>query len=761
MNIKYHYIRPHSISDITHCHPIVNCCNCINECLCQSNLLIQKSALNQNTYCDTFPNKITYQISSQKKTFNPISLYSNLPKESNHLSRNDSILNNLGFRASSETKSYHDYLRQIGDNSVKNRNNYCQRNSLIDGAANANRLNSPMGVYKNKNLDSRLYGNYSNYLNNRRKNNKNNKYLNYKKKIRNLPENISGIYNEMLNKKNNNLRDNAKNLKLSHIEGGINKLNGLNRKKSNNLAMKRRMTFNSMNQSKREQSKEDQNNIEDKNKYNSETMAKIIIDKEIQNKNLEDEINKYKNNYDSLKNQYKKISKENENIKKINNDIKNEYKKYKSDLYLLKKRNEEDKEMYKDIQNKNNDLLNKIKNLKKKENNFNILNDENLELKNENKKLRNKVDSLQKDYKNIIDINDECKNNFDSILSKYNNLIKKQNDLEKENKNLKNQLLIKRMKNEKEKINDENEDINNQSKELINDNKIKLRKYKSYDEDYSLIKNKYDQLREKYNCLEKENKKLKKINEQKENEIKELVVKEDMNLRNIANLNNKINMLKIDFNEINKKYQENQNLLNEEKKRNEQNKKIITNYKNEINKLNKEIMSLNEKIKKYEKEIDELKMEKHNKKEKSLYEDEIVIINRECTFTKSDLGNEFNSSIKKQVTLSDNDIYKYHEIIQDLTNMILIYEQFFFKKAIKPKNNNELLCFMIVQYIDKKIKKIKLNAFVNLIIYKETRTPKNAKKNNYLKENIDDNANNNKNIFMKHNKYRKGYYNEK
>ena len=234
-----------------------------------------------------------------------------------------------------------------------------------------------------------------------------------------------------------------------------------------------------------------------------------------------------------------------------------------------------------------------------------------------------------------------------------------------------------------------------------------------------------------------------------------------MNLRNIANLNNKINMLKIDFNEINKKYQENQNLLNEEKKRNEQNKKIITNYKNEINKLNKEIMSLNEKIKKYDKEIDELNMEKYNKKEKSVYEDEIVIINKECTFTKSDLGNEFNSSMKKQVTLSDNDIYKYHEIIQDLTNMILIYEQFFFKKAIKPKNNNELLCFMIVQYIDKKIKKIKLNAFVNLIIYKEIKAPKNVKKNNYLKENIDDNVDNNKRVFIKNNKYRKGYFNEK
>ena len=64
------------------------------------------------------------------------------------------------------------------------------------------------------------------------------------------------------------------------------------------------------------------NNIDN----NSETLAKIIIDKEIKNKNLEEEINNLKNGYD-------KILNENENLKKLmdNNDIK----KYKSDIILL------------------------------------------------------------------------------------------------------------------------------------------------------------------------------------------------------------------------------------------------------------------------------------------------------------------------------------------------------------------------------------------------------------------------------------------
>ena len=61
--------------------------------------------------------------------------------------------------------------------------------------------------------------------------------------------------------------------------------------------------------------------------------------------------------------------------------------------------------------------------------------------------------------------------------------------------------------------------------------------------------------------------------------------------------------------------------------------------------------------------------------------------------------------------------------------MILIYENFFFKRQVKPKNNKELFCYLIVQYIIKRIQKIKLNAFVNLIIYKECQ-PKRYNRNN-------------------------------
>ena len=64
--------------------------------------------------------------------------------------------------------------------------------------------------------------------------------------------------------------------------------------------------------------------------------------------------------------------------------------------------------------------------------------------------------------------------------------------------------------------------------------------------------------------------------------------------------------------------------------------------------------------------------------------------------------------------------------------MILIYENFFFKRDVKPKNNKELFCYLIVQYIYKKILKIKLNAFINLIIYKECLTKRQKDKTNYF-----------------------------
>ena len=82
---------------------------------------------------------------------------------------------------------------------------------------------------------------------------------------------------------------------------------------------------------------------------------------------------------------------------------------------------------------------------------------------------------------------------------------------------------------------------------------------------------------------------------------------------------------------------------------------------------------------------------------------------------------KINMILKKNEDVNTNEILKYHEIIQDLSNMILIYEKFFFKDKIKPKNNQELFCYLIIQYINEKIRKIKRNVFMKLLIYKENK----------------------------------------
>ena len=128
----------------------------------------------------------------------------------------------------------------------------------------------------------------------------------------------------------------------------------------------------------------------------------------------------------------------------------------------------------------------------------------------------------------------------------------------------------------------------------------------------------------------------------------------------------------------------------------------------------------------------------NNLNNNSMYEDEIVIVNKETTYSKVyDIGSNVNKngelktnySIKKNIDFNESEILKYHDIIQDLSNMILLYEKFVFKKDIKPKNNNELLCLLIAEYINKKIKRIKLNALINLIIYKNSLPKKNDDKN--------------------------------
>ena len=48
--------------------------------------------------------------------------------------------------------------------------------------------------------------------------------------------------------------------------------------------------------------------------------------------------------------------------------------------------------------------------------------------------------------------------------------------------------------------------------------------------------------------------------------------------------------------------------------------------------------------------------------------------------------------------------------------MILVYEYFIFNRKIKQKTYHEIIYFIIVQNIAKKIRKIKINTFISLII---------------------------------------------
>ena len=446
------------------------------------------------------------------------------------------------------------------------------------------------------------------------------------------------------------------------------------------------------------------------NKNNdSEELCKIIMDKEITNKNLEDQINKYKRKYNNLKNGYNQIYDENESLKKIMDEDENNLRKYKSNLISLNKGKKEHEEKCKELENNNKELLNRIKKFKDMEIDYNSLIDENLETQNENSKLKNKMKKMKNDYEKIIYLNDECKDNLNSIVAKYNDLLDKYNDLVDENKYMKHELNKMKKNNDKLK-----EDYYNDSTQR--------------NEEYSLLKKKYNDLKEKYNSLKNERKNLNEMNKEYESELNDLNQKNDIHLRNIDNLKNKLSMLKTDYNDLNKKY-----LLNQKsKKEKDLNKDIYNKILNENALLNKEILYLKKKIERYERQLERQKAN-DDKKRKSYIEDEIVIVNKEFTINKGASGNEYNSSIKKEILSKENDIYKYHELIQELSNMILVYEYFIFNRKIKPKNNHELMCFIIAQNIAKRIREIKINTFIRLIlgIYKNNRTKRTKRYNFY------------------------------
>ena len=89
----------------------------------------------------------------------------------------------------------------------------------------------------------------------------------------------------------------------------------------------------------------------------------------------------------------------------------------------------------------------------------------------------------------------------------------------------------------------------------------------------------------------------------------------------------------------------------------------------------------------------------------------------------------------------------------------MVYESFFFNKDVKPKNNSELQCVLIVEYINRKLRKIKLNTLINLIIYKNTLPKRNTERNTALRRNSKDSGIESNYKYFNRNKM--GNYNER
>jgi DNA repair exonuclease SbcCD ATPase subunit len=248
----------------------------------------------------------------------------------------------------------------------------------------------------------------------------------------------------------------------------------------------------------------------------------------------------------------------------------------------------------------------------------------------------------------------------------------------------------------------------------------------------------------------------------RENDLELTNAKKD-NERNMNNLKEKNKRYNDDNNKLYNKLSNMQEELNYIKEENESLKSQNKSLTNDNESMLNENKNNNDAISEYKKIIEKLKKENNDLKntlksrkynvstqsKNSDYADEIVIVNKETTYSKGlfDEPNEFNKygqiknryEIKRNVNSKSDELLKYHEIIQDLSNMILIYEKFFFKDKVKPKNNRELFCYLLIQYINEKFRKIKTNVFMNLLFYNNNNenngNNERNKTNTYLRRN--------------------------
>ena len=463
------------------------------------------------------------------------------------------------------------------------------------------------------------------------------------------------------------------------------------------------------------------NIITKKNVYEKYTYNNIEENPKI--KELEDEINKLKSDYATLENKYNKIIKENEKLTKIttkNIQIETELKEYRANLNSFKRKNNINEAKIKKLETTNQELLSKLRaSTLREESKDNSLKNESKNILNENRKLKEQIKRLELENKNMTYINKENKRNFDELLVRHNELLVKYNNLNlkkngdkidrtnpifsvKKDEKYNNHLIltVKKIYGKLNKDIDKlNSDKDSYAMKYKSNNTI-IKKYINKDDDFlnNDQDDDYERLETHYKILKNENQRLKM----------------ELNKLNNSNIN---------------KYLEEINTNS-----NNDSNEVILSYKKIVDQLNNEISSLKEMIENYKKEIKDLRGKTGNKNMNNALNDELVIVNKEATLNKDHNNMEItnNVSVKKNLEITDGDLNKYHEIIQDLNNLVLIYENFFFKRDVKPKNNSELQCVLIVEYIKKKIRRIKLNTLINLIIYKNSLPKKNDDKNTGL-----------------------------
>ena len=650
----------------------------------------------------------------------------------NRISRNERYQNNLNDINRENNYNYNYNEENVNQENMRENNyngneemNYQGENNNIENnypqEEMENNINNKICIEDDINMDEN-----NNYFENQNKeNNINNENINYEEEEQN--QNL----NEDLNNKNIN---------YDYLE-----------KRNNELLEENESLKKSLD-----------NCLSSKSEYEShiaDLEQKLIISSK-RNKELELNNNKLLSELNACKNQenkYNLIQKENSNYIEDNQKLLEIIKRKEKDFEKIKSINDENQSNFDSLLLKHNNLLDK----------YNNLNKENKQIKNEFFDLQQKYEKLGKDLDETkIKYNRLTKDDNNNI-NKYNKLINDYKDIsnkyeEDQNKyvNLKkqNEKLVKLNEEKDKNISDlyEKNEINQRKIENLNNKIILLTKEKNEEiKKYNNINTTYKEVTKKVNILE---------SKLKENDLELNNNKMESN-KNINNLIQSNNKYKEEYNklyneliqiqeELNRLKEENESLLNKNislsndnenmLKEREYNNELLSSYKESLDKLNQEIFQLKIENEKYKKENNDLKNKLKsglNRSHNSAYEDEIIIVNKETIYSKGVLSepNEFNKygeiknkyDIKKNAEVNANEILKYHEIIQDLTNMILIYEKFFFKEKIKPKNNQELFCYLIVQYINEKIRKIKSNVFMNLLIYKESKPMvRYIKKNN-------------------------------